>query len=101
MKAAYYAKVIRVIAFQLKVNDAVPPFFTVPPPPDDLEFDKDDIDSSSNIRCGPSLARRLKFALNRKRSSNAAPEKTKKCQALDSEYAFACTMISLWEGARA
>jgi len=44
MKAAYYAKVIRVIAFQLKVNDAVPPFFTVPPPPDDLEFDEDDIE---------------------------------------------------------
>jgi hypothetical protein len=34
MKAAYYAKVIRGIAFQLKVSDAVPPFFTVPPPPD-------------------------------------------------------------------
>jgi hypothetical protein len=44
MKAAYYAKVIRVIAFQLKVNDAVPPFFTVPPPPDDLEFNEDDIE---------------------------------------------------------
>jgi hypothetical protein len=42
-KAAYYAKVIHVIAFQLKVDDAVPPFLTVPPPPDDLEYGEDEM----------------------------------------------------------